>query len=567
MKNREWRLGILVSVLLCSLAYLLYSSNYFRWTDESSPKTSTLSSPNKIISIVLLKMEPPGSMGAMVEVNYFYNGSAGPTARLVLETEEGAERFGRAAGVGFTSPGQNKAIVRLYRGVIFGQPNTGHNIVTPPDLKSPLHTKSVKASLKSTSNVLLAEGNFATAIDWPSSDPYVLSGSSAEEINRLYKLCVETIDRADQFDLAKKGLEQVVLANPEYVPAYVELARYHMKTNWSQAGLAQAEQSLLTALRIDPKHANSLVLIGYVYAHQRRFKDAEDVFKKAETIGTKNIWLYANWGELRVMEDKRRAGIEMYRKAINAPEDLETYERARRDAFERVLILLTEEKQWQDVENIHNERINRYPKNGCFKTTYAAFRISRRGDYDGAINIGTKAHEQGCSDERIDAQLILATAYYAKWVSLLQKGGKREAEHSFNRGQALYSDMATLLYSMAGSPHTAPVIPALKQRGVKIDIADRNGFTALGHSVLNHDLAAATTLIRHGANVNQTFNAEGFTPLMVAAARGDKEIVALLLKKGANKKHKTAMGITAEHIAIERGFKDIANLLSGQAGI
>jgi tetratricopeptide (TPR) repeat protein len=502
-----------------------------------------------------------------VEVEYFYNNSAGPTAKLYLETEQGAKQHSRAGGMAFVRPGRNKVNIRLNRGFVFTNPEELRDIM-PDDLKAPLHTKSIKASLKSRSETLLAEGSFATEIVWPSSDRFVLSGPTAEEIDRVYRLCVQAIDRGEQFDSAKKGLEQIVLANPEYVPAYVELARYHMKTNWSPAGLGQAERSLMAALRIAPEHANSLVLLGYVYTHQRRFREAEATFKKAETIGTRNIWLYANWGELRAMEGKKRAAIEMYRRAIDAPVDLETYERARRDAYEKALMLLTEGKQWQDAEKLYQERNARYPDNGCLKAMYAAFRMNRMGDPDGAIEAGTKAHEQGCDDERVNTQLILASAYYVKWASSLGKAGDgREVEHLYNRGQALYSDMTMLLYSMAGSKYSVAVIPALKKKGIKIDTPDRNGFTALGQSILNHDVAAASALIRHGANVNQTFTPDGITPLMLASAGGSKELVVLLLKNGADKRRKTTLGINAERIAIERGFKDIAGLLSGQVGI
>jgi len=426
----------------------------------------------------------------------------------------------------------------------------------------------VDAKLRSTANAVLAQSRSDIAIDWPSSDPFVLSGTSPAEIDRLYKLCVQTIDSGNQFDDAKRGLEQILLAKPEFVPAYAELARYQMKTNWSRAGLEQAEQTLKTALRFDPNHANSLVLIGYVYAHQHRFKEADDAFRKAETIGTKNIWLYANWGELRAMEGKRQAAIEMYRKAVDAPKDLETYERARRDAYAHLLVLLETKKQWQDADALYQERIVRYPDNGCFKAAYAAFFLDRRGDYDHAIAVGTKALEQSCNDGEVNTQLVLAKAYYTKWASELSRStNTREADQSFSRGQALYSEMATLMYSLASSPHTAVVIPALKRRGIQIDTADREGITALGYSILNHDPAAALVLIRDGANVNQRLSQDGLTPLMVTASQGDREFVSLLMKNGADTRRKTVSGYNAERIAIARGFRDLANVISGRSGL
>ena len=563
MEKRERRLGVLLVVLLVSLAYLIFGSGHYRpWEDAwrrdaLRSKQAKLPGENEIVSVRFVEANP---YVATVEVEYYYNGTAGPFAHLRVTAGEGSAETIRPAGAGTAMPGRQKAIVRLAR-----------NVGKAFDLsafKSSLHADSVVVRLTTPTDVLLLERKLTAAIDWPSSDPFVLSNSSPAEIGRLYDLCVKTIDSGQQLDLAKRGLEQILLANPEYVPAYAELARYQMKTNWSHDGLAQAEQSLKTALRIDANHANTLVLVGYVYAHQRRFREAEEAFRKAESAGTKNIWLYANWGELRAMEGKRRAAIEMYRKAIDAPKDLDTYERARQDAYERLLALLKDERQWQQADLLHEERIARYPDNGCYSASHAEFRLTRRGDFDGAIAIGAKALDHACTDGRIDTRLIFAMAYYTKWAAKLARGGDApEAEQLFGRGQALYSDMATLLYSLAGSQHTAAVIPAMKRRGIRIDSQDRDGVTALGYSIVNGDVAAGRTLIRFGSNVNQVLNPVGLTPLMLAASRGDREFVTLLLKSGADIKLRTRSGFTAKSFALERGFKDIASLVGGRTGV
>jgi len=564
MKNQSWRIIVLAVALLGSLGYLIFGSGYdFLPAISSDPNPEKLQGDNRIISVRLVAVD---AYSATTEVEYFYNGASGPAAKLQLtigvtaaEPNQQKDQVRRPEQTIPVRPGRQKVIVRIPR---------SRPPFDPAIFATPLHTQSIEAQLSSTANVVLARSRSEIAIDWPSSDPFVLSGTSTTEIDRLYRLCVQTIDSGNQLELAKKGLEQILLAKPEYVPAYAELARYQMKTNWSPAGLEQAEQSLKTALRIDPNHANSLVLIGYVYAHQRRFKEADDAFRKAETIGTKNIWLYANWGELHAMEGKQQAAIAMYRKAVDAPKDLETYERARQDAYEHLLVLLENNKQWQDADALYEARIARYPDNGCFKAEYAAFFLDRRGDYNHAIDIGTKALEQNCNDGGINTQMILAKAYYTKWATeLSHSANQREADQFFSRGQALYSEMATLMYSLASSQYTAVAIPALKRQGITIDTADRNGVTALGYSILNHDPAAGLTLIRYGANVNQRLNQDGLTPLMVAASQGDRQFVSLLLKHGADRRRKTMSGYSAERIAVERGFGDIANMISGRSGL
>ena len=53
----------------------------------------------------------------------------------------------------------------------------------------------------------------------------------------------------------------------------------------------------------------------------------------------------------------------------------------------------------------------------------------------------------------------------------------------------------------------------------------------------------------------------GFTPLLVAARRGNGEITKLLLESGANADHKNYQGKTAINMAQEKGFQNIVALL------
>jgi tetratricopeptide (TPR) repeat protein len=559
MWTRERRLVVLAAILLLALGYLLFGSDaYFHIRGAENPQYThkVLPGSNEIISVTQAEVSAHSSA---LEIEYFYNGSAGPYTTLRIEIPAAAVAVGPATRIlssrATVSPGRNKVTInanRLYQGV--------------PLAKS--QTQTVKATIIGPNGEALVSRDFDQVIDWPSSDPFSLASNKPAEIERLYTLCVETIDAGQRLDDAKRGLEQILLVKPEYVPAYVELARYQLKSNWSSSGLLQAEQSLKTALRLDANHANVLVLIGYVYAHQRRFKEAEGALRKAETIDSRNIWLYSNWGDLRSLEGRRREAIEKYQKAVAAPADLKSYERARAYAYEHLLSMLTAEKRWPEADALYQQRIAKYPDDGCFKADYAGFQLARHGDYENAIAIGGKALEQQCHDARIDGRLILAVAYFTKWAKLSgSDANARETDQFFNRGQALYSDMPVVLYSLARSSHTAIVIPALKRRGVGIDTPDREGVSALGHSILKQDIDAGQALIRQGANVNQRMSPDSLTPLMLAASRGDHAFVTMLLKNGADRKLRTRSGYTAERIAAESGFKEIATQLAAPSGV
>ena len=81
--------------------------------------------------------------------------------------------------------------------------------------------------------------------------------------------------------------------------------------------------------------------------------------------------------------------------------------------------------------------------------------------------------------------------------------------------------------------------------GADINVADKNGVTALHHAVRFRSPMAVKTLIEHGANVNQACRRNGSTPLhravtqtgapgMVGRAQAATAIIRLLLAAGAD---------------------------------
>src|SRR6185503_5154497 len=75
------------------------------------------------------------------------------------------------------------------------------------------------------------------------------------------------------------------------------------------------------------------------------------------------------------------------------------------------------------------------------------------------------------------------------------------------------------------------------------------------------DLGEVQTLLKREANVNAA-NEEGTTPLFIAAEKGHRDIVALLLDKGADVKQERAdSGEPPLFIAAQEGHREIVALL------
>jgi hypothetical protein len=88
--------------------------------------------------------------------------------------------------------------------------------------------------------------------------------------------------------------------------------------------------------------------------------------------------------------------------------------------------------------------------------------------------------------------------------------------------------------------------------------AGGNEWTPLLHAVHKHQVKAAEALIDAGADINRAAP-NGITPLMMAAGYGHDDMVAMLLRRGADAKRTDKDGASALDFAIT-GTSDIDEL-------
>ena len=103
------------------------------------------------------------------------------------------------------------------------------------------------------------------------------------------------------------------------------------------------------------------------------------------------------------------------------------------------------------------------------------------------------------------------------------------------------------------------LLRVLIAKGADPNAKTRDGETALTYAALMGSTCAARDLLAHKADVN-AHNNDGVTALMSAAYAGHKDVVSLLLEKGANPNLK-AHGKTAMDFAREKHFEEIVNML------
>lgn len=86
-------------------------------------------------------------------------------------------------------------------------------------------------------------------------------------------------------------------------------------------------------------------------------------------------------------------------------------------------------------------------------------------------------------------------------------------------------------------------------------LSGQNGWTPLEHAIHTHQLASMNALLDAGADPNRP-DANGTTPLMMAAAYGYNDMVEALLRRGANPRAVAPDGIRAVDLAMT-GVADI----------
>ena len=94
-----------------------------------------------------------------------------------------------------------------------------------------------------------------------------------------------------------------------------------------------------------------------------------------------------------------------------------------------------------------------------------------------------------------------------------------------------------------------------------MDARDKSGATPLHQAALKGNLALASLLLQHGADVNAR-DGGGATPLHNAALSGRSELAALLLDKGADREARDAeSGATPLSLAAAWGRTALVELL------
>jgi tetratricopeptide (TPR) repeat protein len=421
------------------------------------------------------------------------------------------------------------------------------------------HQVVVKLLRELLGDEVIASQPIDKVIDWPDFQAWVRDQQVAQnspENNLKHAIALIDSEDASQLREAKSIIEKLISQNPRLDAGYVELARITMKTNWGPEGLHQAETLLSSALQIQPDSANTKILLGYVYAHEHRFDQAEKLFADVARSNPPNLWLWTNWGESLEMQGKTDQAIPKYREAITRPMTHDTYDRARANAYQSLLALLEKRKDLDGMEALYKQRMAEFGPGSCYSTDYARFKLQVRGDTQGAIDLARGALNQNCEDS--PARQVLGLAEYVKWAD--STGPQRS--DALNQARIYLPAGPLPLYLLAASERTTTAAKQLIATGERVDQPDNEGMTALAYALQNGDSAAAKRLLALGAQPDTAVGPLRMPVALIPVMEGNIDAVRTLRQAGVDYSKLRYRGATAADLAKASGNKELLDLLT-----
>lgn len=479
----------------------------------------------------------------MVSFTYFYTGSPHPAwLSITLGPEPGtpaADDDNAAREYGFAEAptlelGRHQVVLPLKRSNFTTEAYVTRQVTAKLWAPRMITRESIaEARGKAVPIALvLASQQINQIIEWPDLATWSVEDMYASKSpNELLDHAIQRIDAGDEWSLsqAKRVLERLIAKKPTFDAAYVELARVAMKSNWGPEGLHQAEALLQSALRISPDSANAKILLGYVYAHQKRYQRAESLFAEAATTGTNNLWLWTNWGEVLTMQGKVEQGIDKYRKATSHPRTFDTYDRARLDAYWHLIALLEKRGDIDGQESFYRQRAEEYGPGNCYYAGYARFVLRERGDARRATTLARSAMDGGVCQEP-DAREVLGLANYLAWAE-----APAESRAQFLNQAYVYLPIGPRpIYLLATSEKTTVAIRKLLETGESIDQRDNNNWNALAYAVLAKNYSAQSRLVRLGARTDSLVGSEKVPVALLPVFQNDADGVRLMRKLGVD---------------------------------
>jgi tetratricopeptide (TPR) repeat protein len=543
------RVALLASVLVVLVIVLLTQSQQVQMAlgIDAWFKEAPLAGNNTISG---LEVHRDANGRWIASYDYFYTGAPLNVFVRVTPTLKGgptkdAERQMHSSGIAQAERGQHHVSLEVRRPFM----------VTD----GPLTATHLTAQMLNVEEVIATQ-RIDQEMSWPDMQTWAFEENFRGQTPAAnFQRAVTLIDEGGGSNLAwaRRILERLIQDDPKFAAGYVQLARIALNTNLGSDGFRQAEGLLNSALAIDRDDSNAKILLGFIYAHQGRFAQSEKIYSDLAPSNPANVWFWTDWGEMLALQGKWGGALEKYRTAIGQPHPERRDDRAQEKAYGALIARLSENRQWEGVEELFERRSKEFSSNGCYRSEFALFELQQRGDAAKAVGLARDAIGTNCSTS--DAREVIGAANYLLWSQSTE-----DKRVGFLNEARVYLPMGPrALYFLASSSQTVAAAKGLIKGGEDVDQMDTQRQSALAYALNDGDLDAAKRLLELGAAPSRTVGSEGmpvaFLPIMTDNAAG----VRLLKQHGADYEKLRFQGLKARDFARQLGRVKVLKVIDG----
>ena len=310
-------------------------------------------------------------------------------------------------------------------------------------------------------------------------------------------------------------------------------------------GAATAIQILNSSLKIDPDFANTYVMLGYYQTAMHQVDEAKRSFERAETLGTDNLWLYKNRANMHVLLGNYEAAVRDLEVVLQHEQDGSNNDRALRSALVEVPGYYTRLGKYAEAQAAFEQTRDEYPGKSTGLAEYAWFLATYTDQLYRYDELVKDARRLGCCNVR-ELEALRAIIDAAEIANSDEKLAIEKVVRAQSSGISMPHTVARLAHGAAGRAALARLIPgALSMQEVE---SERSALVLV---LQPQSSEARTFLLENGANANLVDRELGLSPLMVAVASRNPELVSELVAYGGDPHETSPGGISAIDLARE----------------
>jgi tetratricopeptide (TPR) repeat protein len=364
-------------------------------------------------------------------------------------------------------------------------------------------------------------------------------------------------------DMQRAGvlLDRALSLDSSYIPIYLEKARLLTKTQSGFDPRAPSESALQSmtllknALKIDPDYANTYVLLGYYQTAMHQFDEAMASYDRAETLGTDNLWLYANrsiWYDLN--DQPELALLDLERVTVHELDESNS-DRALNWALWSLPQRYITSGRYAEAQNAYERLLEDFPNNTSALRSYAYFLATYTDQFTRLKEVVANAC-RSCGTQARDLEALQVFVDAARKAKEDQQAAVRMLVQAQSMGLSLSRLSVSLSQGGSGRLLLAELIPAV----ITMKEIEEAGSVIL--QLLNPSEAEARAFILSlGASPNAIDPLSGVSPLIAAVAMSNIELVTELMEHGGDPGVTNGDGLSALLLARELDNADMLALL------